>query len=73
MGQRPRSFYRGDILRTMEGPLAPVACLDGEENECVRCDSCVTIRFWSGLKNVVDQYVDSFTLADFLSGDDYVI
>ena len=73
LAKSPDKYVVGDILRTMEGPLAPVACLDGEENECIRCDSCVTIRFWSGLKNVVDQYVDSFTLADFLSGDDYVI
>ena len=73
LAKTPDKYVVGDILRTMEGPLAQVACLDGEENECVRCDSCVTISFWSGLKNVVDQYVDSFTLADFLSGDDYVI
>lgn len=73
LAKSPDKYIVGDILRIMEGSLAPVVCLDDDENECPRCDACATVRFWSGLKKAVDDYVDSFTLADFLVGQDYVI
>lgn len=52
----------GEILRLIEGPLAPVACLEDEHNQCERRGSCSTIKFWEGLYQVVNQYVDSVTL-----------
>lgn len=69
----------GDILRTAEGSLAPIACLDAEENDCERRDCCCTLPFWTGLNKVINDYVDSVTLAQLLedwqkrSGDIYAI
>ena len=48
----------------MEGSLAPIPCLDSEENLCPNSGSCFTLPFWSGLGKVIDQYVDSITLED---------
>ena len=76
---RDASSYRvGDILRVMEGSIAPVACLETETMECPRADNCTTLNFWRGLQKVVDDYVDSKTLADlrdeYLAGQsDYSI
>jgi len=64
---RPAEEYTvGDILRLTEGDLAPVSCLEGEENQCSRCDRCGTLGFWNGLYAVVNQYIDRFTLADLV-------
>lgn len=69
----------GEILRLIEGPLAPVACLEDEHNQCERIGSCSTIKFWEGLYQVVNQYVDSVTLEDLVkehrqnAGWDFVI
>lgn len=55
----------GDILRASEGTTAPVACAALEEDGlCPRESVCPTIKFWSGLDQVIENYVDSVTLAD---------
>lgn len=64
--KKPEDYVVGDILRVMEGVLAPVACLVDEINECERCDSCHTLKFWKGLQQTINQYVDSVTLKDLM-------
>lgn len=54
----------GDILRLVEGSLAPVACLKDPKNLCPNVDICSTVAFWQGLDNVIEQYVDTYTLYD---------
>lgn len=55
-------YTAGEILRAIEGNLAPVACLESEVNLCSRQAFCPTLKFWSGLHQVVNNYVDSVTL-----------
>ena len=62
----PEKYTAGEILRAIEGRLAPVACLEGEENECEHSGRCKTLAFWAGLQGVIDGYVDTVTLADLL-------
>ena len=55
----------GDVLRAVEGTTAPVACLDLEDGmACPRANECTTVRFWAGLDDVIERYVDGVTLAD---------
>lgn len=56
-----RAVRAGDILRAAEGERSTVAC-DGLEGTCGRSDLCSTVRFWTGLEEVIDAYVDSVTL-----------
>lgn len=65
--KKPSEYTIGDILRVTEGPLSPVACLEDEENQCERVDMCPTIKFWTGLYNVINDYVDSVTLEDIIN------
>ncbi|MCL2772091.1 MAG: Rrf2 family transcriptional regulator [Oscillospiraceae bacterium] len=62
----PEQYTAGEILRVIEGKLAPVACLDGDINKCERKETCRTINFWMGLYKVIDDYVDSVTLQDLI-------
>ena len=57
LAREPESYTVGSILRLTEGDLAPVACLEGGENCCARCDTCATLDFWTGLYAAVQQYV----------------
>lgn len=53
----------GDVLRAAEGTTAPVACAALEDGgECPREELCSTIAFWSGLDQVIEDYVDGVTL-----------
>lgn len=61
----PEEYRVGDILRATEGDLAPIMCL-GEDGDCVKKKDCITYSFWEGLDRVINEYVDSKTLADLL-------
>lgn len=80
LAKRPEQYTVGMILRQIEGSLAPVACLDGEENDCVRQESCVTLRLWKMLYEAINGVVNQVTLADLVAWEhesngamDYVI
>lgn len=61
-------FYTvGMILRLAEGSLSPVACLDSDENTCLRAGRCVTLEVWERLKKAVDDVVDNLTLQDLVN------
>lgn len=62
----PDKYKIGEILRLTEKDLAPVACLAEGAAKCDRRKACRTISFWSGLNDVVNNYIDSVTLADLL-------
>ncbi len=61
----------GDVLRALEGPIAPVLCVENEQ--CDREKHCITRWFWQDLKEVIDTFLDATTLQDLadraLSGD----
>ena len=62
----PENYTLGSILRLTEGSLAPVTCLEDAENRCARSGACATLPFWTGLYDVVNAYVDRYTLADLV-------
>jgi Rrf2 family cysteine metabolism transcriptional repressor len=55
----------GDIIRTVEGPIALVHCVAPQkEDTCHRADSCVTHLLWRRLSSKVAEVLDSVTLED---------
>lgn len=66
LSRNPRDYKVGDILRAAEGSLAPVACLQCENNFCDRKDTCTTLEFWQGFNEVINNYVDNTTLEDLV-------
>lgn len=64
LAKAPEEYTIGQILRTIEGNLAPVACLETPVNHCERRSVCPTLGFWEGLNDVINNYVDSVTLSD---------
>lgn len=57
----PADYTAGEILRAIEGSVAPIPCLGSETNECPMSDQCFTLPFWAGLDEVINQYIDSVT------------
>ncbi|MCL2097126.1 MAG: Rrf2 family transcriptional regulator [Oscillospiraceae bacterium] len=66
LAKNPEEYTAGEILRAIEGRLAPVACLEDDINRCGRKRDCRTLGFWTGLYKVIDDYADSVTLMDFM-------
>lgn len=70
LAKSPKSYTIGDILRTTEGNLSVVACLDSNSNNCGRAENCLTLPFWQGFNKVVKDYVDNVTLEDLLNNSE---
>lgn len=62
----PDQYTVGMILRITEGSLAPVACLEDDENECSRHNDCVTLLLWKKLDEAIRGVVDTITIADLM-------
>lgn len=66
LAKKPEEYTVGMILRQIEGSLAPVSCLEEEENSCSRSRSCVTLRLWQMLYDAINGVVDQVTLGDLV-------
>lgn len=73
----PEQYTVGSILRMTEDSMAPVSCLESGADACSRSAECRTLSLWQGLDKVINDYLDSVTLADLMHRDsdgyDYVI
>lgn len=74
----PKDYTVGMILRLTEGSLAPVACLEYEDNACERQEDCATLRLWKQLNDAIRGVVDKVTLQDLVdwqleNGNNYSI
>lgn len=66
LAKEPQEYTVGEILRLLEGNLAPVACVDDTKETCTRADECVTMEVWREIKDAVNKVVDNITLADLV-------
>ena len=66
LAKEPQEYTVGEILRLLEGNLAPVACVDDTKEACTRADECVTMEVWREIKDAVNKVVDNITLADLV-------
>ena len=55
-----------EVVELLEGSVAPVACLDDNEN-CVRVGHCSTESLWREVDNAVRKVLGSTTLADLVA------
>lgn len=53
------------MLRAVEGTTVPGDLRGARWPEpCHRADVCTTVRFWAGLDEVIEKYVDGVTVGD---------
>ena len=72
----PGQITVGHTLRLTEDSLAPVSCLQANAGACERAAACRTLPMWKGLYDLINEYLNKYTLEDLVqSGDnfDYVI
>lgn len=64
--KKPGEYTVGMILRTTEGSLAPVSCIEDTENSCQRSGNCATAMIWKKMNDAVNDVVDGITLQDLV-------
>ncbi len=71
--REPRDYRVGDILRLTEGDLAPVSCLDCNSGSCEKTAECRTSPMWLQLNKIINDYLDSVTIADLMKDGEGVL
>ena len=66
LNRKPNEYIVVDILRLTEGSLAPVACLESCAPKCEKENSCRTVSMWRKLDELIENYLDSVTIADLM-------
>ncbi len=69
LSRAPEKITMGEVVRVLEGPIAPMICAtEGEMTQvCNYLDSCKTKYLWARVRDAVAQTLDSITLADLAS------
>ena len=65
LARDPADIKVGDIVRVLEGPIAPVECVNEEDPEqCLKAEFCITKSVWEKVKDSIEGVLDSISLAD---------
>jgi Rrf2 family cysteine metabolism transcriptional repressor len=67
LSREPSEISVGEIIRTLEGPLAPSDCVLDAEPECTKADYCVTRPIWEKIMESINSVIDSITLQDMVN------
>jgi Rrf2 family protein len=62
--RKPEEYTVGEILRIMEGDLAPVPCVEANASFCEKRAQCSKVRLWEEINSAINSVVDNITLAD---------
>jgi Rrf2 family transcriptional regulator, cysteine metabolism repressor len=67
----PASITAGQVVRALEGPLAPAECVSEgvEPGYCRRQAVCPSKPLWEQVRDSIAQVLDTTTLADLCSAD----
>lgn len=74
----PKEYTIGMILRTIEGSLSPVNCIE-ELEDCDHTESCLLCDVWKQINTAISDVIDNITLEDLVKqyqssvGYDFVI
>jgi Rrf2 family protein len=69
LARSPQTVSMADIVRSLEGSLAPVSCLaeGGGPGECTHADTpCSAHSFWEQLQGTITATLQSVTVADLM-------
>ena len=67
LSREPKDIRMGEVLRALEGPLAPMICASEDATHasmCERSGFCNVNHLWMTVRNAISTALDSITLAD---------
>ncbi len=70
LSREPSLITVGEVIRPLEGSLAPSECVGGEETECSKADYCATRLIWEKIMVGIDNVIDGITLQDMINDYD---
>jgi Rrf2 family cysteine metabolism transcriptional repressor len=69
LAREPSAVRMGEVLRALEGPIAPMFCATDDPEHAVICDRssrCTVNALWVRVRDAVTGALDGMTLADLV-------
>jgi Rrf2 family protein len=68
LSRPPEQIQMGEVLRALEGPIAPMICVDDgpDHASCQRSGFCTVNLLWIRVRDAISGALDSMTLADLV-------
>lgn len=68
LARAPELIVMGEVLRALEGPIAPMICASDDPNHvtCARTGYCMVNFMWIRVRDAIAGALDSMTLADLV-------
>ena len=69
LSRPPEAMTMGEVLRALEGPIAPMVCASDDPEHAITCDRsarCTVNVLWVRVRDAVTGALDSMTLADLV-------
>jgi Rrf2 family cysteine metabolism transcriptional repressor len=68
LARPPEQIQMGEVLRALEGPIAPMICAteDPGHAACLRSGHCTVNLLWARVRDAIVGALDSMTLADLV-------
>jgi Rrf2 family transcriptional regulator, cysteine metabolism repressor len=68
LARPPQQIQMGEVLRALEGPIAPMICASEDHGHaaCVRSGHCTVNFLWTRVRDAIVGALDSMTLADLV-------
>ena len=69
LARDPASIRMGEILRALEGPIAPMICASDDPEHATTCDRsarCTVNLLWVRVRDAITGALDGMTLADLV-------
>lgn len=71
LARSPEKIFIGDVIRVLEGPIAPVECNNQAGPDCCeKKEFCVNREVWSKVRDSINDVVDSISLEDLLTASE---
>ena len=69
LSRAPATITMAEVLRALEGPIAPMICASEDSEHAILCDRssrCTVNLLWVRVRDAVSGALDSMTLADLV-------
>lgn len=63
----PKEIKLGDVVRHIDGPIEPIACVDSSYKECTDSGCCVFRDIWVEAHQATLGVIDLYTFADLVN------
>jgi len=71
LAMSPKKIKMGEVVLIAEGEILTLCCIE-DNKECPNAEMCASREMWEGLKDVIVEYLDSYTLQKLLDRYKYL-